>query len=249
MCVYACFQMDKTVCLLFCCVSACMYLCIFTYLGTATTGTTCFSHHCFVYSNNLFFSVLQKCPNHWLPFLSHFTCLFLMSNDRHCHLPLHHTPHMASLSFTSIHFTHSDWIPHIESTLSSFAQCFVVKCVIYVPVKSILYTHVHTCFLIYTCISPSLFMQRWLRSADVRILRQLVAVHEGIEAMRWLMEERGALASHGSSLTGSLSSLVTVEEQGPSMSPCRYSTVFSGWCTGTCAQSNTKYDQNLALTY
>ncbi|XP_034743858.1 uncharacterized protein LOC117954287 isoform X2 [Etheostoma cragini] len=64
---------------------------------------------------------------------------------------------------------------------------------------------------------------RWLRSADVRILRQLVAVHDGIEAMRWMMEERGALASHGSSLTGSLSSLVTVEEQGPLMSSCRES--------------------------
>ncbi|XP_056246493.1 leucine rich adaptor protein 1-like isoform X1 [Seriola aureovittata] len=63
---------------------------------------------------------------------------------------------------------------------------------------------------------------RWLRSADVRILRQLVAVHEGIEAMRWLMEERGALVSRGSSLTGSLSSLVTVEE-GPSGTPCRES--------------------------
>ncbi|XP_037643644.1 leucine rich adaptor protein 1-like isoform X2 [Sebastes umbrosus] len=60
---------------------------------------------------------------------------------------------------------------------------------------------------------------RWLRSADVKILRQLVAVHEGIEAMRWLMEERGALASHSSSLTGSLSSLVTMEES--SMSHCR----------------------------
>ncbi|XP_070775817.1 leucine rich adaptor protein 1-like [Enoplosus armatus] len=64
---------------------------------------------------------------------------------------------------------------------------------------------------------------RWLRSADVRILQQLVAVHEGIEAMRWLMEEQGALVSRGSSLTGSLSSLVTVEEHGPSMSPCRES--------------------------
>ncbi|XP_069574300.1 leucine rich adaptor protein 1-like [Brachyistius frenatus] len=63
----------------------------------------------------------------------------------------------------------------------------------------------------------------WLRSADVRILRQLVAVHEGIEAMRWLIEERGALASRGSSLTGSLSSLVTLEDHGPSMSPCRES--------------------------
>ncbi|KAK9538849.1 hypothetical protein VZT92_003996 [Zoarces viviparus] len=64
---------------------------------------------------------------------------------------------------------------------------------------------------------------RWLRSADVKILRQLVAVQEGIEAMRWLMEERGGLASRGSSLTSSLSSLVTVEEHGPSMPPCRES--------------------------
>ncbi|XP_022049164.2 leucine rich adaptor protein 1-like [Acanthochromis polyacanthus] len=64
---------------------------------------------------------------------------------------------------------------------------------------------------------------RWLRSADVRILRQLVALHEGIEAMRWLLEERGTLASQGSSLTGSLSSLATMEEHWPSMSPCRES--------------------------
>ncbi|XP_071383490.1 leucine rich adaptor protein 1-like [Centroberyx affinis] len=64
---------------------------------------------------------------------------------------------------------------------------------------------------------------KWLRSADVRILRQLVAVHEGIEAMRWLMEERGTLASRGSSLTGSQSSLVTVEGPWASMSPCRES--------------------------
>ncbi|XP_061784385.1 uncharacterized protein [Nerophis lumbriciformis] len=62
---------------------------------------------------------------------------------------------------------------------------------------------------------------RWLRSADVRILRQLVSVHEGIEAMRWLMLERATLASCDSSLTGSVSSLVTAEEHGPSISPCR----------------------------
>ncbi|XP_008431374.1 leucine rich adaptor protein 1-like [Poecilia reticulata] len=62
---------------------------------------------------------------------------------------------------------------------------------------------------------------RWLRCADVRILRQLVAVHEGIEAMRWLMEERGLQASRCSSLSGSLSSLVTIEEHVPSTSPCR----------------------------
>ncbi|KAF3699039.1 Leucine rich adaptor protein 1 Leucine repeat adapter protein 35A [Channa argus] len=61
---------------------------------------------------------------------------------------------------------------------------------------------------------------RWLRSADVRILCQLVTVHEGIEAVHWLMDNRGALASRSSSLTGSLSSLVTVEESGPWNSPC-----------------------------
>ncbi|KAM9718657.1 uncharacterized protein ACNS7B_019782 isoform 1-T1 [Menidia menidia] len=64
---------------------------------------------------------------------------------------------------------------------------------------------------------------RWLRSADVRILRQLVAVHEGIEAMRWLMEDRGTVTSQGSSLTGSLSSLVTGEEPDPPGSPIRES--------------------------
>ncbi|KAM4552427.1 uncharacterized protein PAE49_015854 [Odontesthes bonariensis] len=64
---------------------------------------------------------------------------------------------------------------------------------------------------------------RWLRSADVRILRQLVAVHEGIEAMRWLMEDRATLTSSCSSLTGSLSSLATVDEHGPSTPPYRES--------------------------
>uniref|UniRef100_A0A3Q0RPU1 Leucine rich adaptor protein 1 n=1 Tax=Amphilophus citrinellus TaxID=61819 RepID=A0A3Q0RPU1_AMPCI len=55
---------------------------------------------------------------------------------------------------------------------------------------------------------------RWLRSADVKILKQLVALHEGIEAMRWLLEDRGPLTSHGSSLTGSLSSLELTQTTG-----------------------------------
>ncbi|CAB1326451.1 unnamed protein product [Coregonus sp. 'balchen'] len=56
-----------------------------------------------------------------------------------------------------------------------------------------------------------------LRAADVRVLRQLVAVHEAMEAVRWLLEERGTLASRGSSLTSSQCSLA----EGPGMSPCR----------------------------
>ncbi|XP_072297225.1 uncharacterized protein [Eucyclogobius newberryi] len=61
---------------------------------------------------------------------------------------------------------------------------------------------------------------RRLRSMDVRILRQLFAVHEGVEAVRWLLEDRGASVSQSSSLTGSLSSLITVDE--PGLSRSRY---------------------------
>ncbi|XP_023674710.1 leucine rich adaptor protein 1-like [Paramormyrops kingsleyae] len=46
-----------------------------------------------------------------------------------------------------------------------------------------------------------------LRSLDVRILRQLVALHEGMESLRWLLEERGPLPSRCSSLTSSQYSL------------------------------------------
>ncbi|CAB1323939.1 unnamed protein product, partial [Coregonus sp. 'balchen'] len=46
-----------------------------------------------------------------------------------------------------------------------------------------------------------------LRSVDVKILQQLLAVHEGIEACKWLLEERGTLTSRCSSLTSSQYSL------------------------------------------
>lgn len=41
----------------------------------------------------------------------------------------------------------------------------------------------------------------------MKILQQLVSLNEGIEAVRWLLEERGALTSHCSSLTSSQYSL------------------------------------------
>ncbi|KAJ0032648.1 hypothetical protein NQD34_002729 [Periophthalmus magnuspinnatus] len=47
----------------------------------------------------------------------------------------------------------------------------------------------------------------YLRSADVKILQQLLAVHEGIEAVKWLLEERSTLTSRCSSLTSSQYSL------------------------------------------
>ncbi|KAM9324612.1 leucine rich adaptor protein 1 [Gastrophryne carolinensis] len=47
-----------------------------------------------------------------------------------------------------------------------------------------------------------------LRSIDVQILQQLLAVNEGIESVKWLLEERGgALTSRCSSLTSSQYSL------------------------------------------
>lgn len=51
------------------------------------------------------------------------------------------------------------------------------------------------------------FPQAHLRSVDVKILQQLLAVHEGIEAVKWLLEERSTLTSRCSSLTSSQYSL------------------------------------------
>ncbi|KAG8547430.1 hypothetical protein GDO81_028376 [Engystomops pustulosus] len=43
-----------------------------------------------------------------------------------------------------------------------------------------------------------------LRAIDVQILQQLLLVNEGIEAVKWILEEKGALTSRCSSLTSSL---------------------------------------------
>lgn len=52
----------------------------------------------------------------------------------------------------------------------------------------------------------------YLRSIDIKILQQLMAVNEGIEAVKWLLEEKGMLTSHCSSLTSSQYSLVESQE-------------------------------------
>ncbi|KAK0132269.1 Leucine rich adaptor protein 1 [Merluccius polli] len=58
-----------------------------------------------------------------------------------------------------------------------------------------------------------------LRSLDVQILQQLLALHEGMEAVRWLAEERGALTSRCSSLTSSqYSSQYSLAGEGPDTS-------------------------------
>uniref|UniRef100_UPI00398F1344 leucine rich adaptor protein 1 n=1 Tax=Pristiophorus japonicus TaxID=55135 RepID=UPI00398F1344 len=52
----------------------------------------------------------------------------------------------------------------------------------------------------------------YLRAIDIKIMHQLMAVNEGIEAVKWILEEKGTLASRCSSLTSSMYSLVESQE-------------------------------------
>ncbi|OXB62694.1 hypothetical protein ASZ78_009347 [Callipepla squamata] len=52
-----------------------------------------------------------------------------------------------------------------------------------------------------------------LRATDVKLMRQLLIINESIESIKWMIEEKG-IASRGSSLSGSLCSLL--ESQGTS---------------------------------
>ncbi|KAM4721862.1 leucine rich adaptor protein 1 [Rhinophrynus dorsalis] len=51
-----------------------------------------------------------------------------------------------------------------------------------------------------------------LRAIDVKILHQLLVVNEGIEAVKWILEEKGNLTSRCSSLTSSQYSLAGSQE-------------------------------------
>ncbi|XP_069837283.1 leucine rich adaptor protein 1 [Dendropsophus ebraccatus] len=51
-----------------------------------------------------------------------------------------------------------------------------------------------------------------LRAIDVQILQQLLLVNEGIEAVKWILEDKGALTSRCSSLTSSQYSLPGSQE-------------------------------------
>ncbi|XP_010629289.1 leucine rich adaptor protein 1-like [Fukomys damarensis] len=47
-----------------------------------------------------------------------------------------------------------------------------------------------------------------LRATDVRLMRQLLVINESIEAIKWMIEEKATITSRGSSLSGSLCSLL-----------------------------------------
>ncbi|XP_036407650.1 leucine rich adaptor protein 1-like [Megalops cyprinoides] len=51
-----------------------------------------------------------------------------------------------------------------------------------------------------------------LRAIDIKLMHQLLSINDGIESIKWVMEEKGALASRDSSLTGSLYSLSESQE-------------------------------------
>ncbi|XP_003216482.1 leucine rich adaptor protein 1-like [Anolis carolinensis] len=51
-----------------------------------------------------------------------------------------------------------------------------------------------------------------LRATDVKLMRQLLIINESIESIKWMIEEKGAVASRGSSLSGSLCSLLESQE-------------------------------------
>lgn len=49
--------------------------------------------------------------------------------------------------------------------------------------------------------------QAHLRAIDVKLMQQLMSINEGIESIRWMIEDKGGVASQEGSLTGSLYSL------------------------------------------
>ncbi|XP_043100699.1 leucine rich adaptor protein 1-like [Puntigrus tetrazona] len=52
-----------------------------------------------------------------------------------------------------------------------------------------------------------------LRSIDVKLMQQLLSINDGIESVRWVLEERGGGASREGSVTDSLGSLSEEEAE------------------------------------
>lgn len=54
--------------------------------------------------------------------------------------------------------------------------------------------------------------QALLRAIDGKLMQQLMSINEGIESIRWMMEDKGGVASPEGSLAGSLYSLSDSQE-------------------------------------
>ncbi|XP_065602389.1 leucine rich adaptor protein 1 [Cyrtonyx montezumae] len=91
----------------------------------------------------------------------------------------------------------------------------------------------------------------YLRAVDVKILQQLVAVNEGIEAVKWLLEEKSTLTSRCSSLASSQYSLAgsqTASRRGSWDSlqdpPDKLDSISIGSYLDTLADDMDEYSQN-----
>lgn len=51
-----------------------------------------------------------------------------------------------------------------------------------------------------------------LRATDVKLMRQLLIINENIESIKWMIEEKSIITSRGSSLSGSLCSLLESQD-------------------------------------
>ncbi|XP_029461354.1 leucine rich adaptor protein 1-like [Rhinatrema bivittatum] len=51
-----------------------------------------------------------------------------------------------------------------------------------------------------------------LRATDVKLMHQLLIINESIESIKWIIEEKGIITSRGSSLSGSLCSLLESQD-------------------------------------
>ncbi|XP_004581163.2 leucine rich adaptor protein 1-like [Ochotona princeps] len=51
-----------------------------------------------------------------------------------------------------------------------------------------------------------------LRATDVRLMRQLLVINDSIESFKWMIEEKATMTSRGSSLSGSLCSLLESQD-------------------------------------
>ncbi|XP_021261081.1 leucine rich adaptor protein 1 isoform X1 [Numida meleagris] len=95
--------------------------------------------------------------------------------------------------------------------------------------------------------------EAYLRAVDVKILQQLVAVNEGIEAVKWLLEEKSTLTSRCSSLASSQYSLAgsqTASRRGSWDSlqdpPDKLDSISIGSYLDTLADDMDEYSQNAA---
>lgn len=52
-----------------------------------------------------------------------------------------------------------------------------------------------------------------LRAIDGKLMQQLMSINEGIESIRWMIEDKGGVASQDGSLTGSLYSLSDSQDE------------------------------------